>query len=60
MIILVSPVAFFMLGALCGSALYASYMICIGCMVWRSFSDEPMPNSRFDLGKKFGLFCKLT
>ena len=60
MIILGSPVAFFTLGSLCNSALYASYMLCIGCMVSRRFSGEPMPPSRFNLGKVFGLFCNLA
>jgi len=60
MIILGSPVAFFTLGSLCNSALYASYMLCIGCMVSRRFSGEPMPPSRFNLGKHFGLFCNLA
>jgi amino acid transporter len=60
MIILGSPVAFFMIGAICNSALYASYLICIGCMVWRRLSGEPLPPSRFNLGKKFGMFSNLT
>jgi choline transport protein len=60
MIILGSSTAFFTLGSLCNSALYASYMLCIGCMVSRRFSGEPMPHSRFDLGKRFGLFCNLA
>jgi len=60
MIILGSPVAFFTLGSLCNSALYASYMLCISCMVSRRFSGEPMPPSRFNLGKRFGLFCNLA
>lgn len=60
MIILGSPVAFFTLGSLCNSALYASYMICIGCMAYRRISGEPMLPSRFSLGHKFGLFCNLT
>jgi choline transport protein len=59
MIILGSPVAFFTLGTLAGSALYASYLICIGCMVSRRLSGEPLPPSRFNLGKKFGMFCNL-
>jgi hypothetical protein len=29
-------------------------------MVSRRFSGEPMPPSRFDLGKRFGLFCNLA
>jgi hypothetical protein len=60
MIILGSPVAFFTLGALCNSALYASYIICTGCMAWRRLSGEPMLPSRFSLGHRFGLFCNLT
>jgi choline transport protein len=60
MIILGSPVAFFTLGSLCQSGLYASYMICIGCMVSRRFSGEPMPPSRFNLGHNLGLFCNLA
>jgi hypothetical protein len=60
MIILGSPVAFFTLGSLCQSGLYASYMICIGCMVSRRFSSEPMPPSRFNLGHSLGLFCNLA
>lgn len=60
MIILGSPVAFFTLGSLCNSALYASYFICIGCMARRRILNEPMLPASFDLGRKFGLFCNVT
>ena len=36
---------------MCNAALYASYLIVIGCVVWRRISGEPLPPSRFDLGK---------
>lgn len=59
MIILGSPVAFFTLTSICNSALYASYMICIASMLWRRLSGGPMPPSRFNLGRNFGLFCNV-
>ena len=60
MIILGSPVAFFTLGSLCNSALYASYIICIGCMAWKRIKGEPRLPSRFDLGPRLGLAINLT
>ena len=54
LIIIGSPVAFFTLGSLCNAALYASYVLVIGCVAWRRLFGEPLPPSRFDLGK-FGL-----
>ena len=59
MIILGSPVAFWTLGSFCNAALYASYLIVIGCVAWRRFAGEPVPPSRFDLGRA-GLPVNLT
>ena len=59
MIILGSPVAFFTLGSLCNAALYASYLICIGCVAWRRITKQPLLPSRFDLGR-WGLPINLT
>jgi hypothetical protein len=59
LIILGSPVAFFTLGSLCNAALYASYVIVIGCVAWRRTFGEPLPASRFDLGRA-GIFINLT
>ncbi|KAF2171481.1 hypothetical protein M409DRAFT_18598 [Zasmidium cellare ATCC 36951] len=50
-IIIGSPVAFFTLASLCQSALYASYFIVIGCVAYRKITKQPLPPSRFDLGK---------
>jgi amino acid transporter len=58
-IILGSPVAFFTLGSLCNSALYASYLIVIGCVAWRRTFGDPLPPSRFDLGRA-GMFVNVT
>lgn len=59
MIILGSPVAFFTLGSLCNSALYASYFICIACVARKRIVGEPLLPSRFSLGR-WGLFVNLT
>lgn len=58
MIILGSPVAFFTLGSLCNSALYASYIICIACVARKRIVGEPLLPSQFDLGR-FGLAVNL-
>lgn len=52
-IIIGSPVAFFTLGSLCQSALYASYLIVIGSIAWRRIAEgeASLPPSRFSLGK---------
>ena len=59
LIILGSPVAFFTLGSLCNAALYASYVIVIGCVAWRRTFGDPLPPSRFDLGKA-GIYINMT
>lgn len=58
-IILGSPVAFFTLGSLCNAALYCSYLIVIGCVVYRRLYGDPLPSSRFDLGRA-GLYINIT
>jgi hypothetical protein len=58
-IILGSPVAFFTLGSLCNAALYASYVIVIGCVAWRRTFGDPLPPSRFSLGRA-GIYVNMT
>ncbi|KAM0723695.1 hypothetical protein Q7P37_000683 [Cladosporium fusiforme] len=58
LIILGSPVAFWTLTSLCTSSLYASYILCTACVLWRRVSEGGLPPSRFSLGM-FGLPCNL-
>jgi len=58
-IILGSPVAFFTLASLCNAGLFASYLICIGCVAWRCLAGEPLLPRKFDLGR-FGLPINLA
>jgi len=40
--------------------LTSSYIICISVHVWQKVTGQPMLPSRFNLGRRFGLFMKLV
>ncbi|KAH9826561.1 Amino acid permease [Teratosphaeria destructans] len=51
-----SPVAWELLTSLPLVGLTSSYLLAIGCVFWRRLRGEPLPLSRFPLGR-FGLVC---
>ncbi|KAK4574910.1 hypothetical protein LTR86_000759 [Recurvomyces mirabilis] len=55
-----STVAFNSVTSLGTGTLTISYIICISCMVWRRISGKEILQSRFDLGKTFGLAINLV
>lgn len=50
-----SSVAFNVVTSLGTGTLTASYIITIGCVIWRRLADKPLLPSRFDMGKIGGL-----
>lgn len=50
-IVIGSPIAYAIILSLSETGLLSSYIIAIGCILWRRASGEPFPTSRFSLGK---------
>ena len=55
-----SPLAFSVITSLGTGTLSTSYIVCIGVVVWRKISGQPMLPSRFNMGRIFGLFVNLV
>lgn len=51
-----SPVAFQVLTSLSLTGLISSYLLAVGCVLWKRIRGEKFPPGRFNL-KKFGFVC---
>ena len=55
-----STLAFNIVTSLGTGTLTLSYIVTIGCMLWRKLTNKPLLPTRFDMGRVFGLFVNLV